>query len=323
MTGFGMGKAARQTAFTLAVCLVSGSCTFADDASKPNASDVIATAATANETDVTSEIELEPRFVQSGGGIEYDWGKDHIFVKLTSAETGGGLTLIQDNLKSGFNLDMHLHREHTEIFYILEGDVEFETPTSSFTATTGSVVYLGAGAPHAAHSTTGGRMLMFYAPGGFDRMLEEIENASWFQKINPFESARRNKRNDFIKVKRNTVIPAGAPDPVFVSPSSSQAQSGSDSIMKLNLEESNGVAQLAEETLAPGAKRRGTAPNGWDDILYVLDGEIEFAISGETQTAGTGATLYLPAGTKATITSTSGAKLLSYIMPAYVMPIVN
>ncbi len=303
---------ARQFVYTLAVCLVSTACSFADG-TDANSSDQTTATTQSDGTAVTSDNTLEPRFLPAGGGLEYDWGKDHIFVKLTSEDTGGMLTLIQDNLKSGFNLDMHLHKEHTEIFYILEGDVEFETPTESFTAKTGSMVYLGAGAPHAAHSTTGGRMLMFYAPGGFDLMLAEIENASWFQKINPFERARRDARHDFIKVTDKTPIPADAPDPIFVLASPTVSTGANGSTVKLSLDQTNGLAKVSEDTLTPGSTRKFTAPKDWDEVLYVLDGEIEFTISGDTQTAGTGATVYVPAGTKAGVTSNDGAKLLSYV----------
>jgi len=260
-------KLARQIGSSMAICLISSACTFAD-ATKPSPLDQ---ATVASVTKMTADNAVEPRFLAAGGGIEYDWGKDHIFVKLTSDETGGALTLIQDNLKPGFNLGMHLHRAHTEIFYILEGDVEFQTPTASFTAQTGSVVYLGAGTPHAANSSTGGRMLMFYAPGGFDRMLAEIENATWFQKINPFERARRDERNDFIKASGKTPISANAPAPVFVTATATPSQTTgvNSAVVKLSLDETKGLAQVAEEHLAPGVTRSPAAAQDWDEILYV------------------------------------------------------
>jgi len=293
-----MSTLARTTVFTIATCMAAGSASFADT-----------TQTTSKDTSMAAMSALEPSVLAAGGGLEYDWGNDHIFVKLASDQTGGALTLIQDNLKPGFKLGMHLHREHTEIFYLLEGDVEFETPHGDFTAQTGSVVYLGAGTPHAAHSTTGGRMLMFYAPGGFDKMLSEIENASWLKKINPFERARRNARHDFHKAEGTEM---DTPLPVFVVPSDSTSEATTSSrTVKLSLEQTNGLAMVAEETLAPNVERASVAPEGWSEILYVLDGEV--SLSGETQTAATGATLYFPVGSEATLVAKDGARILSYI----------
>lgn len=117
---------------------------------------------------------LRPQCLTAGEGKEYDWSRDHIFVKLTGAGTGGLCTLIQDNLKPGFDLALHLHRQHTEIFYVLEGQVEFTVGARSFTAAAGAVVYVPPGTPHAARSDQPARMLMFYAPGGIEGMFAEL-----------------------------------------------------------------------------------------------------------------------------------------------------
>ena len=144
---------------------------------------------------------LPPRYLAPGEGKNYEWGQDHIFVKLSSAETGGLATVIEDNLKPGFKLGRHLHRKHTEIFYILDGEVEFTVGDKSFNATVGAVIYIPPGTPHAVKSTKGGKMLMFYTPGGFDEMLTEISEASLFQRFNPLANARRNEKYDHVDLE--------------------------------------------------------------------------------------------------------------------------
>ena len=141
------------------------------------------------------------RYLAPGEGKNYEWGQDHIFVKLSSAETGGLATVIEDNLKPGFKLGRHLHRKHTEIFYILDGEVEFTVGDKSFMATAGAVIYLPPGTPHAVKSPKGGKMLMFYTPGGFDEMLTEISEASLFQRFNPLANARRNEKYDHVDLE--------------------------------------------------------------------------------------------------------------------------
>ena len=49
-------------------------------------------------------------FVPPGGGSDHDWSADHIFVKVSAADTGGQYTLVEDNLKANFALGLHMHR---------------------------------------------------------------------------------------------------------------------------------------------------------------------------------------------------------------------
>ena len=259
----------------------------------------------------------DPLYRASGQGKDYEWGKDHIFVKLSSAETGGALTLIQDNLKAGFNLGMHLHNTHSESFFILEGEVEFETGSTSFTAKKGSVVHLPAGIPHAAKSTTGGRMLMFYAPGGFDEMLAEIENASWFQRMSPFARTQRDKKYDFIKIAGNAPAVSIGPEPVFLEQGEgqiTQLEFGNRTV-KLSGAETDGQATMIEETLKPGFERISSSPSDEAEVLYVLEGALELHIADRTQSAEPGDTLYFPDGFPAKIKSLSEAKFLVYRFP--------
>jgi mannose-6-phosphate isomerase-like protein (cupin superfamily) len=65
------------------------------------------------------------RFVPPGGGQDYDWARDHTFVKVATADTGGAFALMEDNLKRELSLGLHLHRQHAETFYILDGRVDF------------------------------------------------------------------------------------------------------------------------------------------------------------------------------------------------------
>lgn len=145
-----------------------------------------------------SDQTLQPQYLSGGGGKEYDWMQDHIFVKLTSAGTGGLCTLIQDNLKPGFNLGLHLHREHTEIFYILDGEVEFTLGDEIFAASASTVIYVPPGTPHAAKSDKSSRMLMFYIPGGFDEFLAELSRLTPDQLNDQALMATINEKYDII-----------------------------------------------------------------------------------------------------------------------------
>jgi hypothetical protein len=51
-------------------------------------------------------LEKRYRFVPPGGGRNYDWTRDHTFVKVAAADTGGAYALMEDNLKREFALGL-------------------------------------------------------------------------------------------------------------------------------------------------------------------------------------------------------------------------
>jgi len=68
---------------------------------------------------------MKQQVIESGGGPDYDWANDHIYVKTTCDYADGRVTVVEDTLKPGFRLARHYHRNMTEIFYVLEGEVTF------------------------------------------------------------------------------------------------------------------------------------------------------------------------------------------------------
>ena len=63
-------------------------------------------------------------FIRKGEGENYNYAQDHCFIKLSSRDTNGELCIIEDTLKPGFHLNRHHHKIMTEVFYILEGELE-------------------------------------------------------------------------------------------------------------------------------------------------------------------------------------------------------
>jgi mannose-6-phosphate isomerase-like protein (cupin superfamily) len=115
-------------------------------------------------------------FVPPGRGQSYDWTRDHTFVKVVAADTGGAYALMEDNLKQEFSLGLHLHRQHAETFYILDGEVNFYIDDEWLTAEPNACVHIPPGVPHALDLPPGGngRMLMIFQPAGFDQFLAEL-----------------------------------------------------------------------------------------------------------------------------------------------------
>ena len=116
----------------------------------------------------------DQRVVSAGGGLDYDWSKDHVFVKTPLALTDGRVTVVEDVLKPGFYLAPHHHRRMVEIFYILVGEVTFTFDDETIVATVGTTVSVPANTRHEVACPAGGRLITVFTPGGFDQYLAEL-----------------------------------------------------------------------------------------------------------------------------------------------------
>jgi len=117
---------------------------------------------------------MKQQIIGRGQGQDYDWTNDHIFVKAALDLTDGRVTVVEDTVKPGFHLPRHHHKVMTEIFYILEGDIEFKFDDETVIATPGMTINIRPHIWHAVKSVNGGKMLTIFSPGGFDKYLEEL-----------------------------------------------------------------------------------------------------------------------------------------------------
>lgn len=116
--------------------------------------------------------------IEAGGGTDYGWSNDHIYVKTPAYVAGGQITVVEDTLKPGFHLARHYHKQMTEVFYILEGEVVFSFDEETVRATPGTTVNVPPGVMHAVSCPGGGKLITVFSPGGFDRYLEELASLS-------------------------------------------------------------------------------------------------------------------------------------------------
>lgn len=109
-----------------------------------------------------------------GQGKDYDWSKDHISVKTTLDLTEGRVTVVEDTLKPNFHLPRHHHRVMTEIFYILEGAIEFAFDDETVSAISGMTINIPPHVWHEVKCEHGGKLITIFSPGGFDQYLAEM-----------------------------------------------------------------------------------------------------------------------------------------------------
>lgn len=86
------------------------------------------------------------------------------------------LSLIEFEVKSGGEVQPHLHRGHSDSFYVLEGELEFRTGDEVVIATAGTFVLSPPGVVHSFRntSTEPARLLNLHTPGGFVEYRREL-----------------------------------------------------------------------------------------------------------------------------------------------------
>ena len=96
-------------------------------------------------------------------------------LKVSAAQAAGDFELIE--LQGSMGPLPHIHREHEECFYVVEGLYTFVLGMAEVAAPAGSVVFVPRGTRHGFKPGPGARALVFAAPGallgGFLRELSE------------------------------------------------------------------------------------------------------------------------------------------------------
>ena len=116
--------------------------------------------------------------IKNGEGDNYPYSQDHCFIKLSSRHTNGELSFVEDTLKPGFYLARHHHKIMTEVFYILEGEVELIFDDETVVAQPGDTITVPPNIWHAAKCEKGGKMLSIFKNGQFDLYLERLSKMS-------------------------------------------------------------------------------------------------------------------------------------------------
>ncbi len=113
-----------------------------------------------------------PAIIKQNEG-EYLWfGGGLVTFKVTSEQSGGELCLIEHTASRGKMTPLHLHPNHDETCYILEGEFLFHIDGIEQTAGPGSVVWIPRGIPHAFIITSElERSLWLVTPG---RVMESF-----------------------------------------------------------------------------------------------------------------------------------------------------
>jgi quercetin dioxygenase-like cupin family protein len=116
-------------------------------------------------------------FVPPGEGKSFWTQGGHMATfKITSEDTGGAYTITEETWPPQVGPPPHIHHTQEEIFYVLQGEMEFVTDGTTTRATAGSVVRISRGVlrDYRNVGSEPARVLVLFAPGGFEGFFEEV-----------------------------------------------------------------------------------------------------------------------------------------------------
>jgi len=112
---------------------------------------------------------VDPTVSRPGEGERFE--REHRTITIRSDLPG--VSIMEFEFDDAFVVDPHTHDDHTDSFYVLEGEVEFTVGDDTVRLGPGTVVSVPPGARHGFRGVAGtARMLNFHAPdAGFTEFI--------------------------------------------------------------------------------------------------------------------------------------------------------
>jgi mannose-6-phosphate isomerase-like protein (cupin superfamily) len=118
----------------------------------------------------------KPIVVPAGEGKLLSVLGELIMCKVTSGETNGAYSVVEEVTPPQGGPPLHVHQHEDEMFYILEGVCEVRCGDQTFKATKGSLAILPRKIRHGFRNigSTPSKILVTITPGGSERFFEEV-----------------------------------------------------------------------------------------------------------------------------------------------------
>jgi quercetin dioxygenase-like cupin family protein len=123
-----------------------------------------------------------------------------MMVKVRDGDTGGSFSVHDNVIPAGSPGPLpHLHRDHEETFYVLEGELTVRAGERRITAPTGSFVVISRGVVHQPSNsgTEPTRVLLIFSPAGMEHFFEEAAEGRIPLQVVPTDQAVLEKRAAF------------------------------------------------------------------------------------------------------------------------------
>ena len=220
-------------------------------------------------------------------------------LKLSANQTAGAYGLIERlNAKiEGPNPHNHSHLE--EAWYVIAGELLFQSKDSQSRAGPGTFVLVPRGVDHRFWAEPGKTpsYLLIVTPGGFANFFQERLNLPGRDPDKPFaaQSPQFRRAMDDLAAKYGAGPSEHPSDatPVVVPPSKNRATSAGRVLADRN--RTHGGYVLVESS-ARGNRRQARRSSDDDQAWYLLAGELSFDVDGKMLVAPAGACVFIPRG---------------------------
>lgn len=123
--------------------------------------------------------DAQPYVLGPGEGRVIDLGEFGVTVKASAEETGGVVSVIENEEPPGFGPPIHVHHDCAEAFYVLEGEYVMTLEDRELVCPAGSFIFVPQGTRHGFRvGDVPSRKLNFYFPaamiGYFDDLAEAL-----------------------------------------------------------------------------------------------------------------------------------------------------
>ena len=193
---------------------------------------------------------------------------------------GEHLDLLESEFAAGARAAAHVHRGHTDAFYVLDGEIDFRVGDETVRVPAGTTIVAPAGSVHGFAVRGAGRCLNVHAPGGYAELVRA-----------------RGRGEEVDPARYDTVGPdaATAARAFVVPPGEGERLDAQHRILRVKVVRPE--LDLLEYSVAP--EYEGPGPHYHErhtDSFYVLEGQLEFRVGDETVRAGAGTAVVVPPG---------------------------
>lgn len=210
------------------------------------------------------------------------------------------LEVLEDSLAAGKQgARPHTHRVHTDVFYVLEGELELRLGDETVRVPAGSCVTAPPSLVHGFRNpgTTEARYLNLHAPGVYARGRDSGERPEQFDTYDGVDGGSADVRG--------TVSGPGDGDRLAQEHGLLLVKSSQPDLDVFEFHVGDGYTGADPHVHLRHA-----------DCFYVLEGELELRADGEVIRAGPGASVVVPAGVVHSFTSVGRARFLNVHAPA-------
>ncbi|WP_104733868.1 cupin domain-containing protein [Hanstruepera ponticola] len=119
---------------------------------------------------------MKPRIIKNDAGHKLNVMGDNQIIKLSSKDTNGQFTLIEQHNEPGMGIPPHVHENEDEVFHVLTGKVEMMIGAESTTLSAGDMIFCPRGIPHAWRvvGEEKAKAMLSIFPAGLEGMFEEL-----------------------------------------------------------------------------------------------------------------------------------------------------